>query len=186
MTTSGGLCNPETYATLTQLAATITDGCIVEIGTYKGHGTVALAQGAQPEVQVFTVDTHDMPGDRFSTALGRHSDRINFTRTAIREEARERIGASAIMVQGHSEIIGMTWPGPPVGMIMIDGDHRQGAVRRDFAAWEHHLLHGAIVCFDDYHSLRYPGVVRVVRNLQSKRLLTDLSVYGTLAVARYR
>lgn len=183
MNTRDGLCPPGTYRVLTELAETVMPGeAIVELGTYKGHGTRALVEGAGEGVSVYTVDTHDMPGERYSTAVGNKASRLNFTDPAIRLEAQRRIGGRAKMIQGESQIIGTTWGGPPVGMIMIDADHREGAVRRDFAAWEPHLLQGAWVCFDDYHAKRYPGVVTVVSRLVDKGILAPQQVHGTLAV----
>lgn len=181
---TAGLCPPQTYAALTNLATSVPpDQAIVELGTYKGHGTMALIEGAKTGVPVFTVDTHDMPGQRYSTAVGPSRDRLNFSDPSIRIEATRRIGGKAEMIQGDSQIIGTTWAGPPVGMLVIDADHREGAVRRDFAAWETHLAKWAWVCFDDYHPVRYPGVVRVVTRLVNKGILTLEQVHGTLAIA---
>lgn len=176
-----GLCPPRTYELLMELAATVDPSlAVVELGTYKGHGTVALIRGAFGPV--FTVDTHDLPGERSSTAVG-PGKRVKFTDPAIRKEAEKRIDGRATMIRSDSCEAGEKWDGPDVGLLMIDADHREGALRRDFTAWERHLYHGAIVCFDDYHSTRYPGVVTVVSNLLGKGAIHSLSVYGTLAVA---
>lgn len=44
------------YTQLTQLASQVTDGVIVELGTYLGYGTIALCEGAK--VPVYTVDDY--------------------------------------------------------------------------------------------------------------------------------
>jgi predicted O-methyltransferase YrrM len=51
---------PESLAgTLTSLAENVPEGsCIVELGTYRGKGTIALAHGAPEGVEVITVDDY--------------------------------------------------------------------------------------------------------------------------------
>lgn len=178
-----GLCPPETYELLSTLAATVQAGdCIVESGTFKGHGTRALAAGASRGVPVYTVDTHDLDGTRYSTAVGPRRERIDFTSPLIRREAERRIGNRATMIRDYSENVGRSWDKEPVGLLVVDADHRQGALRREFAAWEPHISHGGMVCFDDYHPVRYPGVVAVVSALLTKGVVTHLEQHGTMAV----
>lgn len=185
-----GLSEPNNYATLRKLAAGVpATQTIVEIGTYKGASAIALADGARSGfgAHVVTIDPHDLPGFRTTTGRGKAKNVIDFTDPAIRLEAER-----AIMAAGHGEHITMVrafstdaaeyYDGPPVGMLHIDGDHREGAVRRDYAAWEPHLAPHAVVAFDDYRNDWFPGVVNVVTKLVDKGLLTDPVMYGRLAV----
>lgn len=180
-----GLCSEDVYEVMTSLAETVVPTeCIVELGTYAGHGTEALLRGAGDMVEVFTVDMHDMPGERYSTRADQSVERrLTFTDPAIRIEAERRIAGRASMITGDSAATGVLWDGPPVGLLVIDADHREGAVRRDFSAWEPHLAPGAWVCFDDYDRDHYPGVVAVVDALAAKGLISEPMLIDSLAVA---
>src|SRR5690606_21305294 len=64
------------------------------------------------------------------------------------------------MIQGFSHEVGASWSGPKVGLLFIDGDHHQHAVRKDFASWARHLSGDAVIASDDY-SQSAPGVPAV-------------------------
>lgn len=179
-----GLSEPNNYATLRKLAAGVpATQTIVEIGTYKGASAIALADGARSGfgAHVVTIDPHDLPGFRVG------HDGTDYTNPAIRVAAERAIKAAGhdehiTMVRAFSTDAAEYYDGPPVGMLHIDGDHREGAVRRDYAAWEPHLAPHAVVAFDDYRADWFPGVVNVVTKLVDKGLLTDPVTHGRLAV----
>ena len=116
---------------LTRLAGQVTDGCIVEVGSYRGMSTIALATGAT--VPVYAIEPHEhfkgVLGGTFGPA-DRHAFFENLLRAGVVEQVR--------LVNLSSEVVTPGWR-VPVGLLWIDGDHRYEAVRRDFEAWEPHL-----------------------------------------------
>jgi len=127
---------------LFHLAARVDSGCIVEVGSYRGRSTVALAQGAGAR-PVFAIDPHEP----FTGALGGTfgpEDRAAFFRAMLRSKSYERVR----LVNLSSEIIGPGWR-EPIGLLWIDGDHSYEGVRRDWEVWSPHLAPRAVVAFDD-------------------------------------
>jgi hypothetical protein len=132
---------PRQVQHLQQLASAVTQGCIVEVGSYRGRSTVALAEAAQ--VPVYAVEPHE----EFTGMLGREfgpEDRAAFYKTMLKTGAYEKVR----LVNLSSEVVTPGWS-VPVGLLWIDGDHRYEAVSRDFRCWEPHLAEAAPVVFDD-------------------------------------
>jgi hypothetical protein len=116
---------------LTRLAAEVEDGCIVEIGSWRGMSTIALAKGAR--VPVYAIEPHE----HFVGALGGvfgPDDRRAFFENLLEARVVERVR----LVNLSSEIVTPGWQ-LPVGLLWIDGDHRYEAVKRDFDCWAPHL-----------------------------------------------
>jgi MMP 1-O-methyltransferase len=116
---------------LTRLASEVDEGCIVEVGSWRGMSTIALAKGAR--VPLYAVEPHE----HFTGVLGGTfgpADRRAFFENLLRAEVVEQVR----LVNLSSEIVAPGWQ-LPVGLLWIDGDHRYEAVRRDFESWELHL-----------------------------------------------
>ncbi|HYM56313.1 MAG TPA: class I SAM-dependent methyltransferase [Solirubrobacteraceae bacterium] len=117
-------------------------GCIVEVGSYRGRSTVALAHGAG-STPVFAIEPHEP----FKGILGGEfgpEDRAAFFETMLHSKGYERVR----LVNLSSEVVTPGWQ-RPVGLLWIDGDHSYGGVRRDWDAWKPHLAPGAVLAFDD-------------------------------------
>lgn len=186
-----GFDQPVERDALLRLAAHVpADQAIVELGTFKGKGTCFLAWGARSGLgaHVWTVDPWDLPGERSTTGAGpRPRHPLDYTDPSIPRVAMAQVEAAGLtdgvtFIQGFSSQVGRTWQGPPVGLLFVDGDHREGAVRRDFAAWEPHLARNAVIAWDD-HRVGFPGVMAVVDRLaHEKGLITEPIMFGSLAV----
>jgi hypothetical protein len=126
-------------------AECIRDGCIVEIGSWRGRSTAALAYGARAGygVPVYAVDPHE----RFHDVLGGEyfgsDDRAAFMQNIL------RFGLSDIvrLVNLSSECIA-SWP-DVVGLLWVDGDHRYIGVKRDLNIWLPYLRPDATIVFHD-------------------------------------
>jgi hypothetical protein len=142
------------------LAQGVADGCIVEVGSYRGRSTVALALGTASghNRPVYAVDPHEPfvgpRGGRFDA-----EDRAAFFRNMVRTNAYRQVR----LLNTSSEVIGPGWR-EPVGLLWIDGDHSYTGVRRDFDAWEPHLLAECDVALDDTDDPQL-GPHRLVREL---------------------
>lgn len=128
-------------------AQTVRDGCIVEIGSYLGRSTAALALGTRAGfcVPVYAVDPHEsfrgILGGDFSFGP---SDRTQFMQNMLRAEVTEIVR----LVNLSSEYVTASWP-DVVGLLWIDGDHRYKAVKRDLKCWLPHLRPDATIIFHD-------------------------------------
>jgi hypothetical protein len=130
---------------LYRLAAAVTDGCIVEVGAFRGRSTIALSLGSRSgaNAAVFAIEPHEeyrgVLGGRFGP-----DDRAAFYRGMLRSGRYENVR----LVNLSSEVVTPGWR-RPVGLLWIDGDHSPEGVARDFDCWRPHLAPGARVAFDD-------------------------------------
>lgn len=116
---------------LIRLAAGVTAGCIVEVGSWRGFSTIAIARGAR--VPVYAIEPHET----FEGVMGGNfgpEDRVAFLRNLLRADVVEQVR----LVNLSSEVVTAGWT-QPVGLLWVDGDHRYEAVRRDFFCWQPHL-----------------------------------------------
>ena len=140
-----GMVHADECALLMQLAARVHEGVIVELGSYRGRSTVALALGSKrgARVPVHAVEPHA----RFTGVLGAEfgpEDRLAFERNIARSGADDLVQHIA----RHSEKAVEGWS-QPIGLLWIDADHAYEAVRRDFSLWTRHLTPGGVVALDD-------------------------------------
>ncbi|MFK5984286.1 MAG: class I SAM-dependent methyltransferase [Pseudomonadota bacterium] len=143
----GGITTEEAIY-LASLAANISDGCIVEVGSFRGKSGVALALGVRDRESekaplIYCIDPHQ-PFTGFYGGKFGPQDRKAFYETMISTGAYNEVS----LINLSSEIITPSWK-TPVGFIFIDGDHHYAGVRRDFECWESQILPGGLIAFDD-------------------------------------
>lgn len=176
-----GLLAPGIGDALTALAAEVPgDLAIVEIGSFRGKSTAHLAAGAKAGggAKVHAVDPWDLPGNVY----GKHG----FTAPEVREDFERQLRACRLWSQvtphrAFSVDAAASWNGPRIGLLFVDGDHDETAVRADVEAWHPHLADRHVLAFDDYDTPRNPGVASVVHSLEG---YTVEIVAGHLAVLR--
>ena len=140
-----GMVSADEARLLHDLARDAKDGVIVEVGSYRGRSTVALACGSRAGARapVYAIDPHEpfigVLGGRFGP-----DDRRAFYRAMIETGAWDLVR----LVNLSSEIVTSAWS-QRVALLWIDGDHRYEGVRRDLDCWSRHLVPGAVVAFDD-------------------------------------
>lgn len=142
---AGGI-TPQEGALLRRLAAHVTHGCIVEVGSYRGKSAVALAYGVRDRgaaIPVYCIEPHRPFVGHYGGTFG-SADRGAFYDTMCRSGAFEDVA----LINLSSEDVTSAWK-VPVGLVFIDGDHRPAQVRRDFECWEPHVVPGGRIAFDD-------------------------------------
>lgn len=180
------------YRTLAKYAGRVKSGqVIVEIGTFRGKSACFLAHGSRDQgTRVYTIDPHDLPGERHPTGVA-NSGR-DYTEPSIPEEAERAIqysgyGDRVTMIRGFSvDVATLEWGRnsyPPIGLLFIDGDHRELAVREDLTAWSPFVTKGGFVVFDDYED-NFPGVVKVADEMMEDGGLKKVALVGSLLVTR--
>lgn len=146
LATEGWMKRAEILA-LMALARDVPEGAhIVEIGTYRGRSTVALANGAScgNHGRVYTFDPHlEFSGVR-GGAFGPQDQAYLY-----RALADAGVGEGVFVVCLDSKMVASNWPARDVGLLFVDGDHRREAVRADLLAWFPHLRSDAVVALDD-------------------------------------
>lgn len=171
----GHLSEAEAGALARLAAAVPRDAQIVEIGSYRGRSTIALALGSRSGAgaSVYAVDPHveftGPLGGRFGPA-----DRQAFYRNL----ADAGLGDLVALVALESVAAARAWDAPRVGLLFVDGDHTAAAVRSDIEAWLPHLRHDAIVAF---HDADFPGVTETVGDAVSAGLLRPAGRVDSLA-----
>jgi hypothetical protein len=164
---------------LYQLAKSINAGCIVEVGSYRGRSTVALAFGAIAggEAPVFAIDPHEkfigLHGGEFGPI-----DRGYFMQKMLELRLYHRVR----LINASVESLAGLWP-IPIGLLWIDGDHRYEAVARDFGHWRHSLAPNALVVFDDAR-LPSSGPGRVIKNIIESGDFSFVKSIGKLVCLR--
>lgn len=143
-----GMVSAAEFAFLGDHAASVENGCIVEVGSWRGKSAIALALGAarskapQPPM-VYCVEPHanavGVYGGRFGPA-----DRKAFYRAMLDADMAERI--ALVNLSSAEAAIGFK---KPIGLIFIDGDHTEAGVEADVKGWLPHLAAGGLVLFDD-------------------------------------
>lgn len=130
---------------LYNVARSVKEGCIVEIGSFRGKSTVALCLGSQmgSEVPVFAIDPHEI----FKGVLGGKfgpEDRKAFFQNMIKTDCYNIVR----LINLPSEKAGAGWK-DPISFLWIDGDHQYEAVKKDFEVWEPHVSVGGKIAFHD-------------------------------------
>jgi hypothetical protein len=176
---TAGMVSLDVAELLYSLARTVDNGVIVEVGSYRGRSTVALALGSRAGhgVPVFAIEPHET----FHGPLGGDfgpEDRGFFYRAMLRSECYREVR----LVNLSSEQVAPCW-NRPIGMLWIDGDHATESVRRDLAQWRPHVVSGGLVVFDDcYGTSRGAGAV-VAEEVNAGRLAVE-NVVGRVMATR--
>jgi hypothetical protein len=165
---------------LYDVARDVAQGVIVEIGSYRGRSTVALALGsaAGHQVPVYAVEPHET----FTGILGGQfgpEDRAAFFRAMLRTGAYRLVR----LVNLSSEVLAPGGWQRPVGFLFLDGDHSYEGVRRDWQAWAPHLVLGATVALDDSRDATL-GPFRLIGELLDGQTWQEVEGVGKIRVIR--
>lgn len=176
-----GLIDADQGEVLRAFAAAVPAGrAIVEVGSFKGKSTAFLADGSRVGggARVFAVDPWDLPGNPY----GKHGFSAPEVREAFESQLKAcRLWGRVTPVRAFSVDAAAAYDGPPIGLLYIDGDHEERAVRADVAAWSPHLAADHVLVFDDLDTKRNPGVRVVVDELAATYHVEKVAVrYGVL------
>lgn len=145
-------------------AAVPADQAIVELGSFKGMSTAYLATGARDGngAPVFAIDPWDLPGNPY----GKHGYSAPVVRAEFERQLRGlRLWSRVTPLRAFSTDAAAAWDGPKVGLLFVDADHAEAAVRADINAWRPHLADVHVIACDDLDTPRNPGVRVVVDEL---------------------
>jgi hypothetical protein len=174
-----GMLSLDEAALLYHLARQLKSGSIVEVGSYRGRSTVALALGAQSggNRPVYAIEPHE----QFVGVLGGQfgpQDRAAFFRSMLKTACYKNVR----LVNLSSEVITPGWR-DPVSLLWLDGDHSYAGVKRDFDCWRKHLSVSAHIVFDDVTDQRL-GPFRLVNELLDSGEYDFCYAVGKIAVIK--
>ncbi len=151
-------------------------GVIVEIGSWKGKSTVALARGASKvhHENIFAIDPHKVFPEE-----GYLEDTLSQFFANIKNTGVEGRVVPMLMT---SEEAARGW-NKPIRLLWIDGDHRYEAAKLDFALWEPHLVEGGILAMHD--TIRKRGPKRVLwENVFRSDRFQEITIVDNITAVR--
>jgi predicted O-methyltransferase YrrM len=116
-----------------------TGGTIVEIGSYLGKSTYILADRSAHGVTVYAVDTWDNQAMGYDAPRDTYPDFLE----NIREHATK-----ICAIRGASAEV--EYPGKPINLLFIDGDHSEPAVMADLCVWIPKMAPKSVLLMHDY------------------------------------
>jgi predicted O-methyltransferase YrrM len=153
---------------------------VVELGSYQGRSTCALALGSMhgPRNRVYAVDPHTEYVGPKGGCYGPADQKALYENIA-----RLDVGEIVAVVSLPSVQAARSWPTQTVGLLFIDGNHRYHALRADVEAWYAHLVPAGLLAL---HDADLPDVNRVIHELVADRLAEPVGGVGTLRWLRKR
>lgn len=146
--------SPDSCRVLADLGRCAPDGTIIEIGSWEGCSTVALANATYPR-QVHAVDTwRGSPSDD-SSAIATVRDIFGQFLTNVTE-----------WTQGNVIPHQMDWRNflptvtEPIALVFIDAEHTYAEVAATIAALRPKMTKGGIICGDDVYCSAVTDAVR--------------------------
>jgi predicted O-methyltransferase YrrM len=132
--------------------AGVAHGPVVEIGRYKGGGTLVLAAGLRGDGELWSYDTHEKAGSDIDAGIAQALDRYGL---------QPRVH----LVVGSSHDVEL--PGPELGVVFLDGDPTYAGTRADVERWGLALRAGGHLLLHDATpgAPRYPEIGRLVVEL---------------------
>lgn len=140
-----GMINLPEAVMLYEMAKACTDGCIVEVGSYRGRSAVALGRGSLDghKAPIYAIEPHEAFTGDLGGTFG-PPDRAAFYAAMLATSCYHVVR----LVNLSSEIVTPGWQ-QKVGVLFLDGDHSYAGVKRDFDCWQPHLTPSAFIAFDD-------------------------------------
>jgi hypothetical protein len=126
------------------------EGVIVEIGSYCGLSTIALAKGSSRNrgVPVFAIDPHEYVDPGGSVGRGGWDyvpgDNIAFFKNVLFSGMAKNVRPINLL----SWAAAAAWD-RPISLLWIDGNHGYEAARRDFVDWSKFVIQGGYIAFHD-------------------------------------
>ena len=151
-------------------------GAIVEIGSWKGKSTVALARGSAKKTQekIYAIDPHSiLPQERYFEDT-KSEFLANVARAGVKDRVIPLIMTSQEAAKGWNQ---------PIRLLWIDGDHRYKAAKLDFTLWEPFLVEGGILAMHD--TIRKQGPKRVLwENVFRSSRFQEIAIVDNITAVR--
>jgi hypothetical protein len=111
---------------------------LVEIGVAEGVSAMALRAAMSPESTLYLIDPFHLS----------RLPRLNFTRRAAHKAVESYPQGRVVWLEKFSHEVVEGWR-EPIDLLLIDGDHSESEVRRDWNEWNRFVRPGGVVVFHD-------------------------------------
>jgi predicted O-methyltransferase YrrM len=111
---------------------------VVEIGVAEGVSALAMREVMAERGTLYLIDPFHLS----------RLPALNFTKRAAHRVVAGSPRANVVWLEQFSSDAAANWR-LPVDLLMIDGDHSEEAVRRDWNDWSHFVQPGGVVIFHD-------------------------------------
>jgi hypothetical protein len=147
-----GWFSPDQVSRVAARAATVSPGGrIVEIGSFRGRSTIAIARSAPDGVEIVAIDPHagndrgpqEIEGFETEAAEDHEVFLANLTRADVAERVRY---VRKFSHEAHDDVTG------PVDVLHIDGAHRFAPARDDIRTWGTRVVPGGTMLIHDSFS----------------------------------
>lgn len=160
-------------------------GVIVEIGSFRGRSTVALALGSRAnkhDIPVYAIEPHESFIGEYGGVYG-SNDREEFFKNIL----KYKLTSEVRLVNLPSHTVVKYWD-KMISFLWIDGDHRYDKVKKDLFSWSKFVLPGGRIALHDsvdekqgpYKAIQYllktDSSYKVIKKERSLTLL-EKSVY---------
>jgi len=174
-----GMISEEEEVLLFELAKGVKDGCIVEIGSYRGKSTIALAMGSMAgnKKTIYAIDPYVPFKGIYGGNFG-PEDKKYFMANLI------RTGCYSVVqvINLKSEEVARNWA-KPVELLWIDGDHTYEGVTKDWKSWNPYLTQNAKIAFHDSIDPNIGPFHLIKELLEKDEYIIDVQV-GTITVIK--
>jgi hypothetical protein len=154
----------------------VKEGCVVEIGAYKGRSTVALGFGLlcnANSIKGFSVEPHaDFVGP--SGGVYGPANRVEYYVNVAESGVADRIALIGL----PSAQAARAFDESSVAMLFVDGDHTYEGCCRDLAVWLPKMRLNGKIFLDDRE---LPGVKRAIDDFERAGQLRRVSAVGKIA-----
>jgi MMP 1-O-methyltransferase len=144
---------------------------IVEIGVAEGVSALAFRQAMSADGTLFLIDPFHL--SRVPT--------LNFTKWTAHRAVESCNRGRVVWIEQFSGDAGRTWNNP-IDLLLIDGDHTEDGVCRDWNEWSRFIVPGGVVIFHDarvfeggWTNPNY-GPVRLVNNLFRQQMISGWKI----------
>ena len=147
-----GWFSPEQVVRLSERAAAVpVGGRIVEIGSFRGRSTVALARAAPEGAEIVAIDPHagndrgpqEIEGFETEAAIDSKVFLTNLERAGVRDRV------TYVRKFSHDAVDEVP---APIDLLHIDGAHRYGPASDDIASWGARVVDGGVLLVHDSFS----------------------------------
>jgi predicted O-methyltransferase YrrM len=111
---------------------------VVEIGVAEGASAAALREAMSPDGELFLIDPFHLSRVRA----------LNFLKRAARRVVYSAGSARTVWIEDFSQSAVKHWQ-RSIDFLLIDGDHEEKAVERDWLDWSPFVKESGVVAFHD-------------------------------------
>lgn len=175
-----GQTDPDELELLIKLASNIKPPeLIVEIGSFRGRSTVALALAARDcGGRVVAVDPYEGLAGNTPVGQGVMHQRVFMINLLL-----SGASANTSCVNMPSHAAAQSIRQSSVGLLFIDGDHSYESARNDYESWISRVAGNGVIAFHDSVNAHW-GSAKFVAELGQSSQLTKVSTVGSITVFR--